>query len=240
MRFSLKSLFFVALTAFAFGCDSDDDAANPSNGTVKGSVSPANGASQVFLVTGTDTIKGTPAADGTYELKDVKPGDYQISAKANANFMAPAASAVSVTAGNTTDVPVITLTALPANGSASVSIGGTTYSGTPTFAGFGNGTLFYLSNGNQIHITLPAGISGPGTFTTSATSDLEFKVINNSSGATWSTDATGGTGTLTVSSYNATTKKGSATFSFTAVPTMGGTGTKVGTNGTLLNVRLRN
>ena len=237
MKARLTFILLATMAGFVTSC-SDDDDATPATGTVTGTISPANGASQVYLITGTDTIKGAPSASGTYELKDVKAGDYQITVKANANYTAPAPAAVNVTAGNTTTVPVITLTALPAGGAASVVIGGVTYAGTPTFANFGTGKLFYLSNGYQVHITLPANITGPATFTT-ANSDLNFMVLSNSTGANWDTDNTGGTGTLTVTSFNATTKKGSATFSFTAAASSGST-TKVGTNGTLQNVTLKN
>ena len=239
MRLRLKYFVLLAVTAFSFGCDKDDDT-QPTTGTVKGSISPANGGSQVFLITGSDTLKATPASTGTYEFTQVKAGSYQATVKTNAGYSAPAATAITVTAGQTTDVPVITLTQVPANGAASVVIDGVTFSGTPSFAGFGTGKLFYLSNGFQVHITLPANITGPGTFTTSASSDLVFMVLNNSTGATWSSDDAGGSGTLTVTSFDAATKKGNATFSFTATPSMGATGNKVGTNGSLQNVRLKN
>jgi hypothetical protein len=238
MKASLKYFFLVLITAFSVGCGDDKDT-SPTTGIVKGSITPANGASKVYLVSGTDTVSGTPTSSGTFELTSVKPGSYQFSIKSNEGFSSPAPTAVEVTAGQTTEVPAITLTQLPANGLMSVSVSGTAYSGTPTFAAFGNGLLFIYSNGYQVHLTLPA-ITGTGTYTTSSTSDLEFKVINNTTGAMWSSDNASGTGTLNITSYNATTKKGSGTFTFTATPGSGATGNKVGTNGSLQNVKLKN
>jgi hypothetical protein len=43
------------------------------NGSVKGTVSPAEGATRAWILSSTDTLK-TFVKDGAYEIKNVKPG----------------------------------------------------------------------------------------------------------------------------------------------------------------------
>ncbi|MFC5272248.1 hypothetical protein [Adhaeribacter terreus] len=245
MKTRLTLILFAAFASVFSGC-SDDNDATPESGTVSGTISPAHSATKVYLITATDTIKGTPTAAGTYELKEVKAGSYSLAFKAADNFDSPAPSTIEVKKGQTTNVPVVTFTALPANGFISVEISGVTYSGTPSYffgneypmVWSGNGWPNNYAGGHQIRLTLPI-ITGVGTYS-SAThqptgEDLEIAVANMNN--FWTVNNAMGTATLIVTSFNPTTKRINGTFSFTAEDG-GSSPDKVGTNGIIKNVRL--
>lgn len=244
MKIRLKYFSMLALAGILAGCGNDEDPAQPDprpntspNGSVVGSVSPANGASRVLLFAGQDTLKTTPNSTGVFSFADVKPGNYQVVARAYPGYLAPAPTAVTLEAGKVTEVPEIKMMALPINGLLAVTINGSPVNGTPIFSAVGNGSLSYSDGNLGFYLELPV-ISGPGTYT-NANSDLNVIVIEGPSGARWETTKTLGTASLTVTSYDPVTLKGDATFSFTAPASANGaTGSKTGTNGSLQNVRL--
>lgn len=244
MKARLTFFFLTILTGFISGCG-DEDNPTPDAGTVTGTISPANAASKVYLIAGTDTIKGTPTAAGSYELTNVKAGTYSLAFKANDAYDAPAPSSVTVTARQTTTVPVATFTALPANGVMSVVINGVLQTGNVTYFGGNDYPIILNSNGwpnntttgHSIWLTLPP-ITGVGTYTSATQNpngdEVEFDVANSNN--FWWANYSMGTATVTVTSFNPTTKRISGTFSFTAISS--GRPDKVGTNGILKNIKL--
>src|SRR5688572_22099354 len=101
-RFTL--ILLAAMGSLFYGCGDDKKedptpSATSETGTVSGTISPANSASKIFLISGTDTIKGTPTASGSYELTDVKSGTYSLAFKATSNYDTPAPSNVEVRKG---------------------------------------------------------------------------------------------------------------------------------------------
>ena len=243
MKLHLKHFLILALAAFATACGNDEDTSQPTptpaatTGEVSGTVTPSNGASHVFLISGTDTLKTVPSAFGDFEFAEVKPGTYQVMAKPFFDHEAPAPTSVTVKAGQTTTVPVITLTKIPIDGLISVSLDGSVISGTPLFSAVGNGSISISNSTDQVYLELPI-ITGTGTYT-NANSDLNVIILQSPTSARWETTKTLGTATLTVTSFDPVTLKGNATFSFSAPASANGaTGSKVGTNGSLKNTRL--
>jgi hypothetical protein len=76
--------------------------------TVKGTVSPAEGATQAWALSTSDTVKA-PVANGTFELKNLKAGTYQIIIEAVAPYKNTAKEGVEVAEGATVDVGEIKL-----------------------------------------------------------------------------------------------------------------------------------
>ncbi len=243
MKISLKYCFIAALGFLTAGCGNDDDTANPTTptpaattGNISGSITPANGASMVFLIAGTDTLKTSPSGFGTFEFEEVKPGNYQVMAKPFSDHEGPGPSPVTVTAGKTEEVH-INLTKIPIDGLMSVSIDGSIIQGTPVFSAVGHGSVSISNSDYLVYIDLPI-ISGTGNYT-NANSDLKVTVLQYPTSARWETTKTLGTATLTVTAFDPNSLKGNATFSFSAPASgNGATGNKAGTNGSLKNTRL--
>jgi hypothetical protein len=78
------------------------------NGTVKGTVSPAEGAARVWVISSTDTLKAA-INQGTFEIPDVKPGTYKVIIEAKPPYKNVAKDGVTVTDGQTSDVGEIKL-----------------------------------------------------------------------------------------------------------------------------------
>ncbi|MFT3948391.1 MAG: carboxypeptidase regulatory-like domain-containing protein [Agriterribacter sp.] len=78
------------------------------NGSVKGTVAPADAAVRAWAISGTDTVKAD-IANGAFEIGDVKPGTYQVIIEAKAPFKNAAKDGVEVKDGAATDVGEIKL-----------------------------------------------------------------------------------------------------------------------------------
>lgn len=76
--------------------------------TVKGTVSPAEGATQAWALSSADTAKA-PISNGSFEIKDLKPGTYQIVIEAVAPYKNTAKDGVEVAEGASVDVGEIKL-----------------------------------------------------------------------------------------------------------------------------------
>lgn len=237
MKTSVKYFVMLAFATLMSGCSKDDNATQPNiTGNISGSIDPTNGASQVLLYAGQDTLKATPDNFGDFEFNEVKPGNYHIVAKPFSDHEAPGPAPVTITAGKTEPVH-IQLIKIPIDGLISVSVDGSTLSGTPLFSAVGNGSISISNVTLGVYLELPV-ITGPGTFT-NANSNLNVIVLEGPTGARWETIKTSGTATLTVTSFDPVTLKGNATFSFSAPANgNGATGNKAGTNGSLKNARL--
>ena len=78
------------------------------SGTVKGKVSPPEGAKTAWVISATDTLN-VPIQQGTFEVPDLKPGVYKVIIEAKPPFKNVAKDAVTVTDGQTSDVGEIKL-----------------------------------------------------------------------------------------------------------------------------------
>jgi len=76
------------------------------NSPVKGSVTPTNGASRVWLVSKTDTANA-PVIQGNFMITNIKPGTYTLVVEAKPPFRDSFKQDVRVVEGQPTDVGVI-------------------------------------------------------------------------------------------------------------------------------------
>jgi hypothetical protein len=76
------------------------------NSPVKGSVSPANGASRAWLISKRDTLNA-PVMQGNFMITNVKPGNYTLMLEAKPPFRDSFKQDVLVVEGQPTDVGVI-------------------------------------------------------------------------------------------------------------------------------------
>jgi hypothetical protein len=76
------------------------------NSPVKGSVSPANGASRAWLISRSDTLNA-PVIQGNFMITNVKPGNYTLMMEAKPPFRDSFKQDVLVVEGQPTDVGVI-------------------------------------------------------------------------------------------------------------------------------------
>lgn len=93
----VAGLSFI-LVAFAFIKDSG----------ISGKISPADGASEVLAVSGTDTLK-TVVSNGSFVFSPIKPGTYTIWVKAKAPYKDTSVENVAVIDSAITDVGEIKL-----------------------------------------------------------------------------------------------------------------------------------
>ncbi|HRP30775.1 MAG TPA: carboxypeptidase-like regulatory domain-containing protein [Agriterribacter sp.] len=99
-RLTLTALSIVAAGLFAFKAIT--------NGSVKGTVSPADAAVRAWAISGTDTLK-TDVSNGAFEIGDAKPGTYKLIIEAKAPYKNATKEGVEVKDGETTDLGEITL-----------------------------------------------------------------------------------------------------------------------------------
>lgn len=77
-------------------------------GSVKGTITPADSALNVWAVSATDTFR-TTVTNGFFEIKNVKPGTYKIMVEASAPFKSATKEQVVVKDNEQTDVGEIRL-----------------------------------------------------------------------------------------------------------------------------------
>ena len=77
-------------------------------GSIKGTVSPAEGAATVLAISGTDTLK-TGVDKGAFEILNVKANTYKLVVEANAPYKSATVGDVKVEEGKATDVGEIKL-----------------------------------------------------------------------------------------------------------------------------------
>ena len=98
LNFLTIASILLALFAFTF----------LSNGGIQGKVSPADGATQVLAISGTDTLRAV-LDNGNFSFKDVKPATYTVWVKAKAPYKDASIENVAVVDSATTDVGEIKL-----------------------------------------------------------------------------------------------------------------------------------
>ena len=85
-----------------------------SMGQIKGRVLPTTATTDVFALMANDTLgTATTGVDGRFQISVLSAGTYQVHFDAPATFVDTTLTNVSVTAGHTTDVGDVTLTAVP-------------------------------------------------------------------------------------------------------------------------------
>lgn len=80
MKFSKLSLAAVAITMISL-----ISFRAITNGSLKGSVSPADAAVRVWIISPTDTLKA-PVEKGMFTIGDIKPGTYKVIVEAKPPF----------------------------------------------------------------------------------------------------------------------------------------------------------
>ena len=78
------------------------------SGSIKGTVSPADGGVRAWAESVTDTLRA-PIVNGTYEIPDVKPGAYKIIIEAKPPYRNVAKDGIMVNDGQAADVGEIKL-----------------------------------------------------------------------------------------------------------------------------------
>ena len=78
------------------------------SGSIKGTVSPADGATRAWAESSTDTVKAT-IINGSYELTDVKPGTYKVIIEAKPPYKNAAKDGIMVQDGQSADAGDIRL-----------------------------------------------------------------------------------------------------------------------------------
>ena len=226
MHVRLTYFWFLVILILAAGCS--QTTVEPDNGGITGTVMPANAASLVYLVRGTDTIKTGVKPDGTYEISDIAKGEYKLTAKPNFGFIAPVPGPIIINGGFTTQAYPIRVPQIPASGAFSITIQDSIYTGTSITDSTAATDLTLVSGPYLFRFQLPA-VSGPATFTTATNPDLKIEVRFNKQ--IWEAGGSQGNATLTVTSFDQATRRGNGTFSFTAVKA--GEADIAGTNGSL-------
>jgi len=100
MRVVLLTLSIATAGLFAFK--------SIDTGSVKGSVTPADGAVRAWALSSTDTLKAA-INNGAFEIADAKPGTYRLIIEAKPPYKNQAKESVTVTDGQVTDVGEIKL-----------------------------------------------------------------------------------------------------------------------------------
>jgi hypothetical protein len=91
---------FMATGLFAFNVFT--------SGSIKGTIMPADGATRVWALSPTDTLRAT-IISGAYVIKDAKPGSYRVIIEAKPPYKNAAKDSVVVIDGQTAEVGEIKL-----------------------------------------------------------------------------------------------------------------------------------
>ena len=101
LKIALVAFSIAASGLFAFN-------SRPLTGSIRGSVSPADGASRVWAVSSSDTAAGN-IQSGAFEIVVAKEGTYKVIVEAKPPYRNAAKDNVTVMNGQSTDVGVINL-----------------------------------------------------------------------------------------------------------------------------------
>jgi hypothetical protein len=103
-NFKLKLAAFTFAAASLFAFSTVDFKA----GSIKGTVSPAEGATNAWALSSTDTLKAI-IDKGSFEIANAKPGTYRVIIEAKPPYKNAAKDGVTVTDGQATDIGEIKL-----------------------------------------------------------------------------------------------------------------------------------
>ena len=242
VHFLLLALVTSAALLFT-ACD--DKNTSPKAGAIAGQITPANA---VTTVTATDAgnkaTTATPSASGEYTINNLTPGDYTLSFTPATGFTAPASQSISVAAGATTTASPVTVTSGSGQGTWSVSGTNATATLVQGNLQFGVLSVTLANTVGQSVILVMDGYTGSarsfslGSFSTS--SQAMYSQMVGTSSQQWTTAALsgGGSGTITITSVNATAspKRVSGTFTFVGQPAISSTTGSKTVTGTFTNV----
>lgn len=100
MKLSLMALGIATAGIFAF--------TTSDTGSIKGKVSPADGAVQAWAMSDKDTLRA-PIADGMYEIPGAKAGTYKLVIEAKPPYKNAGKEGINVAEGQATEVAEIVL-----------------------------------------------------------------------------------------------------------------------------------
>ena len=101
-KFKMTALALGIATAGMFAFKGID------GGSIKGVVTPAEGAKTAWALSSTDTLKAA-ITNGTFEIANAKPGSYKVIIEANAPYKNQAKEGITVSDGQPTDIGEIKL-----------------------------------------------------------------------------------------------------------------------------------
>ncbi len=99
-HFKVAAVTIAAAGLFAFS--------NLRSGSIKGTVSPADGATRAWAESSTDTLKAL-VINGSYEITDAKPGTYKVIIEAKPPYRNAAKDGITVSDGQAADAGEIRL-----------------------------------------------------------------------------------------------------------------------------------
>jgi hypothetical protein len=102
VKMKLAALTLATASIFAF------NSVDMQAVSIKGTVTPAEGASKVWALSSTDTLKAE-IDKGSFEIPNVKPGTYQVIIEAKAPYKNTAKEGVTVADGKPADIGEIKL-----------------------------------------------------------------------------------------------------------------------------------
>ncbi|MDO7873464.1 carboxypeptidase-like regulatory domain-containing protein [Hymenobacter sp. ASUV-10] len=199
----------------------------PAKAALSGQITPAGSVSTVTATTaGGQTFTATPSSTGAYSFPSLTVGAYTLSFTAAPGYTAPAPQQVTLAAGGTT-APSTTITLAPA--SASFVADGTPVTATYIFSQVFSGdrrltftvspggapgpTLFIHMDGALPVVGSYSLINGNGDYDASYLAP-NYQNYYSDMGVDGSSPGVGGT--FTITNVNATARRFSGTFSFTA------------------------
>ena len=98
--FKMAAVTIAVAGLFAFS--------NLRSGSIKGTVSPSDGAARAWAESSTDTLRA-PIINGAYEITDAKPGAYKIIIEAKPPYKNAAKDGITVADGQAADAGEIKL-----------------------------------------------------------------------------------------------------------------------------------
>jgi hypothetical protein len=100
----------LVITLLSASCGKDDDQPQPganSKGSLNVIVSPAEAATRINIIRGTDTIKAYPDAYGVFEVKNLPENNYNVVFTPSPFYKQPAGKTAQIKAGQQTDFGTI-------------------------------------------------------------------------------------------------------------------------------------
>ena len=243
----LLGLLSLPLLTATVSCTKKEDTPTPAatTGGIEGTISPAGA---ITTVTATNangiTFLATPnASTGAFAFAGLAPGRYTLTFSPASGYGVPAARAIDVVAGQTAPAgTVVVVGDGTPRGTVAWTVDGTTFTSTALSGAVraaGSPTelaAFVVSGGvrHEVNFYFPNAIPGLGTYTLDGygpgANSAGYARTTGSQTVSYGTylyfinrsTAVAGTGTLTVTAYNATARTLSGTFAFTAINTDGG------------------
>jgi hypothetical protein len=105
---NITSFKMAVLTVGIAGIFSFNTIRERAEGSIRGSVTPAEGGVRAWAESATDTLK-TPIIDGSYEITDAKPGTYKVIIEAKPPYRNVAKDGIIVNDGQAADAGEIKL-----------------------------------------------------------------------------------------------------------------------------------